>query len=356
MQIGVSNRTVMRQGPPVSKTSAPGGHRPTHFWLTEAGHVVTRNDEGHFIDPSGTAILERGDVHIREEQKGQGHILTVTPGAPQLEFAFMVLAPAVVENREPLPLILFLHHGWDVFRGTDNDGRILEECPLFSGEHSLVRGPESERFPAVLLVPQMIRQEESEGVTHEWAAFTQLDSKKGTMTMAEVPSRSARLALRVVDDLLSGKIEVNGGVPRIDARRVYVAGHSMGGLGAWDLLVRRPGFFAGAVIMAGYPDWSKAAQLTTQPLWVFHHENDCYNVIDGNQGMIERIMAAGGSEETTRFTRLTLDTKGQCDQAHFRTPEATWQTEGVFEWLFSQRLPVGPTDGQHSNVPQPEPN
>jgi predicted peptidase len=220
----------------------------------------------------------------------------------------------------------------------------MKECPLFAGEHSLVRGPESARFPAVILVPQMIRQEAIEGVTHEWAAFTKLDPKQGTMVMADQPSRSAKLALRALDELVSGKIAVEGAIPRIDTSRIYLTGHSMGGLGTWDLLARRPNFFAGAVVMAGYPDWSKAEQLAHQPLWAFHHEIDCYNVIGGNQGMIERIREAGGSEETTRFTKLTFDTGGKCDQAHFRTPEETWKTEGVLEWLFSQRLEKTPME------------
>lgn len=34
----------------------------------------------------------------------------------------------------------------------------------------------------------------------------------------------------------------------VDERRLYVAGQSMGGGGAWHMTAQRPGFFAAAVI------------------------------------------------------------------------------------------------------------
>jgi predicted peptidase len=114
----------------------------------------------------------------------------------------------------------------------------------------------------------------------------------------------------------------------------------MGGLGTWDWVERRPQFFAGAVPMAGYPDFSRAAAVKDTPIWAFHHQIDCYNAFAGSNTMFQRVTQAPNNGKVMKLTKLTFDTGGACDQAHFQTPDKAWnETPGVLEWLFSQVAP-----------------
>jgi predicted peptidase len=251
-----------------------------------------------------------------------------------LEFAFQVLLPDGYKADVHYPLIVYLHHGWSVFRGTDNDGRMFAECPIFAGEQSLTRSPNRTRFPAVFLVPQMVKKETRSGVEHEWGAFSHLDNTLGTVKSAPTPSVSGAFTRKVLDDLLLGALPVAGARLAVDRDRIYLTGHSMGGLGTWDFTERWPELWAAAVPMAGYPDHAQAARVRSLPIWAFHHVKDCYNPVVGTQTMQRQIQTAGG--HLVRFTELSFDTQGKCDQAHFRTPEFAWREPELPLWLFSQ--------------------
>ncbi len=95
---------------------------------------------------------------------GQGHIL-IDGSDASIDFAFIVALPDGFDPAVPYPLLVFLHHGWDVYRGTDNDGLPLE-APLFAGDRSLIAdSAEHARYPAIVLIPQMRRVWNADGVT-----------------------------------------------------------------------------------------------------------------------------------------------------------------------------------------------
>lgn len=320
-----------------------GGHAQFRFWITRSGKYVTRAPSGSFVDAAGEVVLDADDVVLEEREEEQGRFVSRREGLDDVEFAFQILLPEGYDPSTKYPLVLFLHHGWHVFRGTDNDGRMLTECPIFAGPRSLTRSANRNRFPAIFLVPQMVGKENVGGVEHEWAAFTNLDTESGHFESAEMPSKSTAFTLKVLDDLLEGTLPIAGERVGLDDARLYVTGHSMGGLGTWDLLARRPEIWAAAAPMAGYADPSTAGQLAGVPIWAFHHEADCYNTIRGTTAMVKRIHDAarrGGLGDELRFTRLDFDTQGKCDQAHFRTPAAAWnESDELPVWMFSQARP-----------------
>ena len=84
-------------------------------------------------------------------------------------------------------------------------------------------------------------------------------------------------------------------------------------------------------------DHRRVPELSQTPIWAFHHERDCYNPIIGTQTLFDSVQSAAGKSSTMKFTRLTFETDGKCDQAHFQTPSGAWDREPeLFEWLFSQ--------------------
>lgn len=313
----------------------PAEHRTHRLWRTASGTYVHRDEAGDFLDADGTLVLPGADVSVVDMGDGQGH-LVVAGGGEAIEFAFIVLLPDGFDPAVPYPLVVFLHHGFPGYRGTDNDGLPLD-APLLAGPRSLTRAAEQRtRFPAIVLVPQMRQTQNIDGANHEWAAFTDLSNETGAFSAAAQVSVNTQPVLDVIDQLEQGALVVDGQAPTIDPARIYLAGHSMGGLGTWDLLGRRPDRWAAAIPMAGYSDHSTAAGLAQTPIWAFHHEIDCYNPAVGTETMHALITETHGGTRMN-FTRLTFDTGGACDQAHFQTPGAAWNEQpGLFEWIFGQ--------------------
>ena len=131
------------------------------------------------------------------------------------------------ETIRKAPLVLYLHGSGGL--GDDN----LKQLSLGNrfGTRVWLLPENQKRFPCYVLAPQTDRG---------WIRydFSQQPAK-------ELPGfgDGARLALEIVDGL---RREFH-----IDERRIYIAGNSMGGAGAWNVLANRPNFFAAAVICCG---------------------------------------------------------------------------------------------------------
>ena len=123
--------------------------------------------------------------------------------------------------------------------------------------------------------------------------------------------------LEIVQDALS-----------IDASRLYLQGNSMGAHATWELLSRFPGRFAAAIPAAGAGDPSFAAKLQGTAIWIFHGDADGVVPYTCSVLMHEALLAAGRTD--VRFTTLP-------GAGHNIWP-ALADTEGLYEWLFAQRL------------------
>lgn len=60
----------------------------------------------------------------------------------------------------------------------------------------------------------------------------------------------------------------------IDTRRIYVVGDSMGAYGTWDIVARKPGFFAAAIASAGSGPKNRLSELNQTPFWAIHGQTD----------------------------------------------------------------------------------
>ena len=143
-----------------------------------------------------------------------------------------VLLPASYEpHLRRYPLVVSLHGSGE--RGVDNRAQLRNGLATFEAlrhEH-----------PCIVVAPQL-----PEGET--WG---------GSWYAGETAGQRALVAL--VRDLRARA--------SVDAHRVYAVGYSMGAIGLWDILVRHPGLFTAAVLIAGDLDVSAATALTTYPLW-----------------------------------------------------------------------------------------
>jgi predicted peptidase len=109
---------------------------------------------------------------------------------------------------------------------------------------------------------------------------------------------------------------------RVDNKRVYVTGHSMGGRGALYLAYKYPERFAAVVAMSPLsPITAWAKQLHNVSLWIIHGAKDPAAPITDSEELFHAIEAAGGR---LRFTRLA-------DRDHFILD--LYDKNEVFDWM-----------------------
>ena len=114
---------------------------------------------------------------------------------------------------------------------------------------------------------------------------------------------------------------------KVDTDRVYLTGLSLGGYGSWRLAGDHPKRFAAVAPICGAGDPSKAANLASLPIWVFHGDRDTAVPFQKSVEMVEAIKKAGGSK--VRFT--SLETMGHNSwSAAYATPE-------LYSWFAKQR-------------------
>jgi predicted peptidase len=79
----------------------------------------------------------------------------------------------------------------------------------------------------------------------------------------------------------------------VDTDRVYMTGLSMGGYGAWDMILRYPNRFAAAVPVCGAGDPTKASLITHLPVWACHGQSDGVVPPSGSRNMVFALRDLG---------------------------------------------------------------
>jgi predicted peptidase len=202
----------------------------------------------------------------------------------------------------PLPLIIFLHGAGE--RGQDNRAQVKH------GVGDLIRLSREKNQPLHLLAPQC-------PPGRKWV---EVDWSAPTHATPERPADAAALTLEVVDAW------VREGA--VDPARIYLTGLSMGGYGTWDLLVRRPRFFAAGLPICGGGDEARAAEIRHLPLRVVHGDQDRAVPVARSRNMVEALRRAGGQPIYREVAGAGHDTWTMT----YRDPE-------VFAWLLSQKNP-----------------
>src|SRR6187397_11718 len=155
---------------------------------------------------------------------------------------YRLFVPKAYDRSIPYPLVIWLHGGGS--SGTDNIGQISLDNKL--GTHFWTRKENQDKHPAFVLAPQS---------TGGW------DSNVSTSLSDE---------LKLVMDILDAVRKEY----TIDASRIYVAGQSNGGIGAWGLITKKPGVFAAAIPLCGAGHTGIASRAAKTAVWAFHGETD----------------------------------------------------------------------------------
>ncbi|WP_161407471.1 carboxylesterase family protein [Paenibacillus silvestris] len=113
---------------------------------------------------------------------------------------------------------------------------------------------------------------------------------------------------------------------RVDRKRIYLIGYSMGGYGVWDLAIHHPKKFAAIVPLSSGGQISKAEQLQNTSIWAFHGAKDNIVPVEHMTNMINAI------EQHQGRARLTI----YPDQGH-DIMRAALSNQELYSWLLEQK-------------------
>lgn len=218
-----------------------------------------------------------------------------------------ILSPAHFSPQKKYPLIVFLHGSGE--RGSDNESQIKWGGSLFLD--SVYR----EKFPAIVVFPQC-------PADSSWSTRVRPkpgDTAKYRFPLDLPPTRPLQMVMSFIDTL------VNSGI--VDTKRIYIGGLSMGGFGTFEILWRKPGFFAAAFpICGGGNPQSTALYAKKFPIWVFHGTDDDVVPVNNSRIMEAALKAAGAKVKYTEYAGVKHDSWINA----FAEPD-------LLPWLFAQK-------------------
>ncbi|MHA7942251.1 carboxylesterase family protein [Formosa sp. 3Alg 14/1] len=245
-------------------------------------------------------------LNAQQLQKPEDLFLSKTHIVNTDTLQYRMLFPKGFSEDKSYPVVLVLHGAGE--RGNDNKKQLVNGSDLFLKEST------RNTFPAIVIFPQCPEND-------YWA---KLEADRSTQPITfnykykETPTKAMALVMDLMDNIVEK--------PHVKVNQVYVMGLSMGGMGTFEILYRKPDLFTAAIPICGggHPE-SVMAYAKSIPLWVFHGAKD--DVVDPNLSinMVSAILNNGGSP---RFTLYDFANHNSWDAA-FAEPE-------LLTWLFSK--------------------
>ncbi|OAI50074.1 hypothetical protein AYO44_18075 [Planctomycetaceae bacterium SCGC AG-212-F19] len=201
---------------------------------------------------------------------------------------YVVFIPLDYKGDKEYPLILFLHG---------------------AGES----GIDGKKQAAVGLAPAIRKREKTFPFI---AVFPQADKAARASWTAESPY--AQRALKIVEQVQKDY--------KIDAKRIYLTGLSMGGYGTWSLAAAYPDKWAAVVPVCGAGEPANAAKFKNVPCWAFHGDKDGAVKVEGSRDMVKALKDAGGSPKYTEYPGVGHNSW-----------DMAYGTDELYDWLLAQK-------------------
>ena len=206
---------------------------------------------------------------------------------------YRLFVPQGYTPEKKYPIVIWLHGAGSA--GTDNIGQISLDNKI--GTHFWARPENQAKHPAFVLAPQ------SQGGWDDPSSKSLSGELKSVLEILDIVRKQYS----------------------IDPDRIYIAGQSNGGIGAWGLITKKPGVFAAAVPLCGAGNTKLAARTAGTAIWAFQGAKDDIIRPEHSRSMIGAVKQAGGSPRYTEYKDLGHDIWDRV----FQEPE-------LEEWLFAQ--------------------
>ena len=186
------------------------------------------------------------------------------------------------KKRQRWPLILFLH-------GAGERGDDLKKVKV----HGPPKMVESRKdFPFILVSPQCPED--------DWW------------------TEKVEVLINLVDDIAARY--------KVDKKRIYLTGLSMGGYGTWALTSAYPERFAAIAPICGGGSRIMSLRLKDIPIWVFHGAKDPVVPLEESEEMVNAIRKRGGDVKFTIYP----------DAGHDSWTES-YNNQELYDWFLEHR-------------------
>lgn len=189
-----------------------------------------------------------------------------SPDGTQLPYR--ILFPENYDKQKKYPLILVLHGAGE--RGNDNEKQLVHGSKLFLDP--VVR----KTYPAIVVFPQCPQDS-------YWSSVTSDRSQAPPARVFDYRNPvnpPLRDAISLVRRLMKDEA--------VEAKRVYITGLSMGGMGTFEAVYHYPELFAAALPICGGGDTLRYEKVKT-PFWIFHGADDAVVDVKCSRTMVDKL-------------------------------------------------------------------
>lgn len=221
---------------------------------------------------------------------------------------YQVLLPEGYDQGKKYPLVIFLHGSGE--RAMDNNLQLKHGSAMFTNPVNL------EKYPSIVLFPQC-------PTNGNWIKTFPSRNDRGEMDWNKSTNDSISQPLQAVKELIQSYIANE----KVDTKRVYIVGLSMGGMGTFDLVARNPELFAAAIPICGgvYPPrLSNAAKSVA--FRIYHGDADLVVACKGSRDAYTALKQLGAKVEYIEFPGIEHNSWTPA----FNQPD-------FMEWLYKQK-------------------
>ncbi len=200
----------------------------------------------------------------------------------KISLDYLLYLPENYESKSEWPLILFLHGA----------GEVGDDIEIIKSQGLPKKLESTDEIPFVVVSPQCPRNA-------NWGMFF---------------------------DVLYELLQSIKKKYKINEKKVYLTGLSMGGYGTWALSLRYPDEFAALVpICGGVQNKNDVEKLKNIPIWTFHGAKDGDVPLEISQGLVDVLKACGGDIQFTIYPELGHDSWTK-----------TYNNPDLYDWLLKQ--------------------
>lgn len=218
-----------------------------------------------------------------------------------------ILFPKDYNASKKYPLLVFLHGAGE--RGNDNEAQLMWGADLFIKN-------QSNGHPAIVIFPQCPKND-------QWANYKRvMNGDKSEFKLD--PNAPMKKPLELVNSLIDSMMASG----KVDKKKIYLGGLSMGGFGTFELLSRRPETFAAAIPICGGADNETISNYRPNlPLWIFHGGSDPVVPVEFSRNVYAALKNSHPNVKYTEYPGVGHDSWKNA----FAEPE-------LLNWLFGKKL------------------
>jgi predicted peptidase len=221
---------------------------------------------------------------------------------------YRVLLPDNYDASYEYPLVIFLHGRGE--SGRDNEKQLANGAGALFLKDSLRKA-----FPAIVVFPQC-------AADNYWSNVQTIADRNGRRQFYFIPDGDATGSMK----LLLGLADNLSRQYKVRKSQVYAMGLSMGAMGVYELVRRKPGMFVAAVAICGGADPATADKIKKTNWWIFHGDKDETVPYTFSQSM------AGALKKSMSKVIFTL-----YPGVHHNSWEKAFAEPGLLPWLFSNK-------------------